>query len=656
MFKKILCISILSLLLILYISNIALSESLPDSSINNIEVTGDKGEINNISRLFYCNPLGFNQETFTKLYEDIYNIPYFISSNSDIITENIWQVSLIGLFILFFIIFYFFEKRLFKLGIKISSKITNKEKSTLTYFLFFLLIKTLPFFIALIILNLLTGALGETTFLNVLLALSLIWLIYRIIYSIINTIFLKQFGLIEVHSKIALRVYKYFHIVILIATICYSIITILEILEHHSDVIALLKFIFYIFLLLICGGLFLRKKDIILLLPVIENKIYEKFMVIMDKFYSYLIGFTVILAILWIIGYKNLANALLLRSWAVVGVLIGILFIHHYIKKTIQKYTTTITEPESPVKIFYNELFKVIKFIEIIFFIYIILHLFEIYNGVISVLSFPILHIHQIPITLFGFAKAVLIFIIFLLLIRLVTSFLEARVYPDLDLDTGTTTLINVALKYFLLVVGILFALNILGIDLTVLTVFAGALGIGIGLGLQGIARNFASGMVLIFGKMVKKGDFISSGDYIGYVTEVSLRFVSIRTTRGIELMVPSAQLIDSTIINWTRGDPKIRVHIPIGVSYGSDVEMVKQALLDAAKQHAEVLDEPAPEVWLKDFGNSSINFELLVWINHQTINAERLTGEINFLIWYSLKKYNIEIPFPQRDVHIKSS
>jgi small-conductance mechanosensitive channel len=232
---------------------------------------------------------------------------------------------------------------------------------------------------------------------------------------------------------------------------------------------------------------------------------------------------------------------------------------------------------------------------------------------------------------------------------------LLTKVYPALNVDVGVGYAVNTLINYALIVVGFFMALTALGVDLSALTVVLASLGVGIGFGLQTITENLISGFILLFGRSVKKGDIITAGDLYGRVEEVGARSVLVKTPDNYDLLIPSKEIVGSRIVNWSYHDSLVRLHIPVGVTYKANPREVESILKKAALEHDYVLSDPGPEVWLTEFGDSSVNFTLLVYFNCREITQERLTGQLNFIIWDHLHENDIEIPFPQRDVHLRS-
>jgi small-conductance mechanosensitive channel len=223
------------------------------------------------------------------------------------------------------------------------------------------------------------------------------------------------------------------------------------------------------------------------------------------------------------------------------------------------------------------------------------------------------------------------------------------------DVELGVRQAIATIFHYVFVFIGFLIILSTAGIDVTALNVLAGAIGIGVGFGLQTIANNFISGLIILFERPIKVGDRIQVGDVTGDVVRIAARATSIRTNDNIDIIVPNADFISSQVINWSHSDREVRLHVPVGVSYSSDPEKVREILLEVASEHKGVLKSPAPDVIFVEFGDSSLNFDLRVWTSDYITKPKILRSDMNFAIRKKLKERGIEIPFPQRDVHIRS-
>jgi len=233
--------------------------------------------------------------------------------------------------------------------------------------------------------------------------------------------------------------------------------------------------------------------------------------------------------------------------------------------------------------------------------------------------------------------------------------FLFNRLLANSGLDRSLQYAISQIVANAVLVIGIFIVLDNTGIHLGALTVFAGAVGVGIGFGLQNIASNFISGLVILAERPITIGDRVEVTGIAGQVQQIRARSTVILTNDNITMIVPNTKFIDSPVTNWTYGDPRVRFRIPIGVAYGSDVNKVRDVLTAAGREHPAALSDPAPSVFLRQFGESSIDFELVVWSTEMSSRPSRFKSDLNFLIEKHLREAGIEIPFPQRDLHIRS-
>ena len=228
------------------------------------------------------------------------------------------------------------------------------------------------------------------------------------------------------------------------------------------------------------------------------------------------------------------------------------------------------------------------------------------------------------------------------------------------DLSPSVQVLLHKLLRFFLLVIAVIFSLGIVGIDFTALAVFSGAVGIGIGLGLQKIVSNFISGIILLLDKSIKPGDVIEidtvSGSTYGWVQHLGARYTAVRTRDGTETLIPNESFIDSPVTNWTHTNKAVRRKIPVGVSYSTDVERAIELCLEAADVTKRVLKVPKPVCLVKGFGDSAVDLEVRFWLNDPEGGVANVSSQLYLEIWKRFNAENIEIPFPQRDLNIRSS
>lgn len=233
-------------------------------------------------------------------------------------------------------------------------------------------------------------------------------------------------------------------------------------------------------------------------------------------------------------------------------------------------------------------------------------------------------------------------------------SFLFNRFLVNSGLDRSLQYAISQIVSNIVLVAGVFIVLDNAGIHLGTLAVFAGAVGVGIGFGLQNIASNFISGLVILAERPITIGDRVEVAGVAGQVQQIRARSTVILTNDNITMIVPNTKFIDSPVTNWTYGDPRVRFRIPVGVAYGSDLEKVRNALVEVAREDSHVLPQPEPTVFLETFGESSINLELVVWSKEMSYRPRRFRSDLNFAIAQKLREAGIEIPWPQRDLHFR--
>ncbi len=243
---------------------------------------------------------------------------------------------------------------------------------------------------------------------------------------------------------------------------------------------------------------------------------------------------------------------------------------------------------------------------------------------------------------------------LFYLLSQAAYHFLSNIFLPKADTEPALTQIISKTVSYTIVAIGVLASLTAVGVNLTGLSFIAGGISVGVGFGLKEIISNFVSGFILLFERSLSPGDVVRIGERVGVVQTVGIRSITIRTRENIEMIVPNLRFLTETVTNLTRSEQLVMVPINIGVSYESSPHEVKETLLTVAIEHPQVLDRPAPSVEFRDFGDSSLNFELEVWTREARYLPE-LTSDLRFHIWDALKAKNISIPFPQRDIHIRS-
>ncbi len=250
--------------------------------------------------------------------------------------------------------------------------------------------------------------------------------------------------------------------------------------------------------------------------------------------------------------------------------------------------------------------------------------------------------------------KFILFFLTFIYFCRVFKTFLRNRVLTKFRLDEGNREAISTLFSYGLGVFGCIVSLQVIGLKLDSLAVVIGGLGVGIGFGLQNLARDFVGGLTLLIEQKIKVGDFIELDGLLGYVREVSLRSTVIRTRNGGDVVVPNGSLLEKQILNWTRDSFVARLAIPIRVSYGSDPVLVTEVLLNSAYMEPSVLLDPAPKAMFRKFGEHALEFELWVWVDRIDLD-DHIKSSLNFIIEYNCRMSGITIPLPQQELWLRN-
>jgi small-conductance mechanosensitive channel len=280
----------------------------------------------------------------------------------------------------------------------------------------------------------------------------------------------------------------------------------------------------------------------------------------------------------------------------------------------------------------------------------------NIFNQVKEFLNVPVTKLGESEITLWTIVYLIfLIFILFYTTAKL-RRWVVYKVLSKSKIDLGVRVAVGTIIRYIVLAIGFIIVLQTVGIDLSSVTILAGALGIGIGFGLQNITNNFVSGIVILFERPIKVGDRIEVGKVSGDVIRISMRSTTIVTNDNISIIVPNSEFISSTVINWSHIDRNIRLNFPINVSYKEDPERVKKLLLEVVTENEGILKEPKPDVLFDKYGESSLNFNLRIWTREYINRPGVLKSQVYYAVFKKFKENGIEIPYPQRDLHIKNT
>jgi small-conductance mechanosensitive channel len=265
------------------------------------------------------------------------------------------------------------------------------------------------------------------------------------------------------------------------------------------------------------------------------------------------------------------------------------------------------------------------------------------------------IHFGAVRISLLTVTKAVFVLAVLLWLATVISEALESRLRHSPNLTPSVQVLFAKLLKFSLVVIAVLAAVSATGLDLTALVVFGGAIGVGIGLGLQRVIANLFSGLILLLDKSIKPGDVVAVAGTYGWVNTLGGRYVSVVTRDGIEHLIPNEEFITTRVENWTHTDSKIRIKLPIGVHYRSDVEKAIAVCERCAAEVPRVLGDPKPVCQLRSFGDNAVELELRLWVGDPMNGVNNVRSDTLRRVWKAFHEEGIEIPYPQRDLHLQS-
>ena len=484
--------------------------------------------------------------------------------------------------------------------------------------------------------------------------LMILWAVGALVMSLLRESLTRD--LFQATSRYGKKIFRLGRLALLYGLVGFAVIQGAAASQIRPDVINLLKFTISVSIVVILFSFLLMKTVFMSLLPDLPYRIYQSFIRILKRFYYPIIFISFITALLWCLGYKQLGRVVLIKIWSSGGTYLLIMLAYHRIRRWLQKWYAGKDVSDEAAQFLFQSFRTMLLYATLLATIGIILNLLGLLDLVEHVISFPVVKLGTTQLTLWLMIKAVIILLAFIYAARLLQAYLDYKVYPSLGIDPGLGYALDTTFKYAFIGIGVLISLKVVGLDLRFLLVFAGAAGIGVGLGLQNIAANIISGFAIIFGGKIRKGDWIEVEKGLGVVTDIYLRATKVRTRDNIEHVVPNSNLISNTIVNYSLSSPMIRINLPVGVSYRSDPQQVKKILLEAAEKEPMVSKYQKPMVRFIAYGDSSINFELLIWIDVRVTPRRNVRSLLYFAIFEEFRKAGIEIPFPQRDIHIRSS
>lgn len=431
-----------------------------------------------------------------------------------------------------------------------------------------------------------------------------------------------------------------------------------EAFSLERDITDFLNFAVYLSVVCVSLLLFFNKKAILSLLPELPYLNYRTFRCNLERYYPPVVYGTFITGLLWCFGYKRITEVLWTKTWAVAGVYIGFMVAFHLLQARLSKWSNKQIDrsgEKEEARIFFRYLRVLLQYVSVLFAAVIIANLLGISGPIVRLCSFSILMVGGTQVTLWLIIKAIIVFTVLMYLSMLIRSYLSFKVYPAIGVDTGLAYALNTFLKYLLFFVTFLATLWAIELSFQVFMVFAGAAGIGLGLGMQNMAANIISGLTIVFGRRVRRDDWIEVGDTMGAVTDIYLHSTKVITRDNIEYLIPNAQILSNMIVNYSLSSPTIRLSVPVGVSYQADPIRATEIFKEAAAKHPEISRYHDAEVRFVGYGDNSINFDVLIWIDIRKTARRNARSLLYYTIFEMLKNEGIEIPYPQRDIHIRS-
>jgi potassium efflux system protein len=615
------------------------------------------------SSLFERQPIGWDWDTIEYLYEWALGLPLKLPEFIDQVMEQSRILGVAGsciIFIFLAAVFYSLLGRK-RILIQIENKVQPlRQKIPQTAYPFFLsalkvLVSALIPLILLAAYSLINAMIRyQAAWFQLTGKLMLLWAIGALVVSLLRESLTQN--LFKATSRYGKRIFQLTRLALLYGLVGFAIIQAAAAFQIRPDVIALLKFAIAVSIVVILFLFHLMKTALMSFLPDLPYRPYQGFIRFLDRFYYPIIFLSFITALLWCIGYKQLGREVLLKIWSSGGTFILIMLAYHKLRGWLQKWYAGKEVSDEAAQVLFQSLRSMLLYATVLATIGIILNLLGLLDLVVRVVSFPVVQLGTTQVTFWLIIKAVVILLAFIYAARLLQAYLNYKIYPSLGIDPGLGYALDTTFKYTFIAIGVMISLKVVGLDLRFLLVFAGAAGIGIGLGLQHLAANVISGFTIIFGGKIRKGDWIELETGLGRVTDIFLRATKLRTRDNIEYLVPNSNLISNTIVNYSLSSPMIRIDLPVGVSYRSDPQQVKKILLEVAEREPMVAKFQKPVVRFVGYGDSSIDFELLIWIDVRTTPRRNVRSVLYFEIFEEFKKAGIEIPFPQRDIHIRSS
>ena len=462
-------------------------------------------------------------------------------------------------------------------------------------------------------------------------------------------------GLFQVTKAHGRKVFGLVRLLMLYGAACIALFMGAESFHFRKDVLAFLQFAITVSVVCLFLLLMLNKRAILSFLPDLPYRSYRNYIGILRKFYLPLIGVSFVLALLWCFGFRQFGRVVLVNIWSTVGALLLLALFYHALRVGLERWSSKVPAADERGQFLVDSAKAFLGYAAAVGTAALLLNMLGLLDPIERVFSFPVVKVAQTSLSFWIIIKALLILLFFIFMSRMLQAYLDYRIYPVLGVDTGPGYAINTIIRLAFFAVGLLIALNTVGVDLGFFLIFAGAIGVGIGLGLQSMAANLIAGFIIIFGGKVRKGDWIQVENGIGVVTDIHLVSTRVRTRGNLEYLIPNSNLVSNTIVNYSLSSPLVWTSLSVGVSYDANPKDVERILLQVASQEPMVHPHEKPRVIFSEFADSSLNFDLAFCFDVRTFAERVVKSSLYFAIFEEFKKAGIEIPFPQRDVHVRT-
>ncbi len=491
---------------------------------------------------------------------------------------------------------------------------------------------------------------------------------YRVIRSALKALLTPESSRerpIRLRDGGARHIYRYLKGIFLFAALWLPVLRFFDAINYHDDFQSLLWIVFRLVIFLQLIILIANKQLIVASIPTVGVE-GRRISYWVQTLYPALVGLVVGMLGLYSLGFIRLAHFILASVVYSLAFLAGALALLRRLRR-LQRAPLKEVEPEEailPVAPDQRErvrggFLNVCVALTWVFFALILLSVWGVdlsqIRRVATPLTSALFTVGETNISLWVLIQVALVLAVTLLVSRSLRLLLRRRVLTLTRLDIGAQHNILSILHYIIIGIGIIVALQTLGLHLTTFTVFAGVVGIGIGFGLQNIANNFISGIILLMERTIRVGDFIDVAGTLGIVDRIGARCTTVRTLDNISVLVPNSSFITERVVNWSHASPVTRLHVEVGVMYGSDTSLVEETLLAVGKAHPLVLASPPARVLFTGFKDSALGFDLLVW-TAQPAEVKYIISDLNFAVDRAFREKGITIPFPQRDLHLRSA